>query len=192
MGAAERNKGPLLERLREVLPSEARVLELASGFGQHAAWFAHHEPGWWWQPTELDPTRLQAIDSWHRALDAPNLQAPIRLDVTVARWPVEQVDAVVCTNMVHVAPWSATLAVLDGAAKVLVPGGVLVFYGPWRLHGEHTSEGNVRFDETLRARDATWGIRDLDDLEAALAERPLTLEAVRPVPANNRVLVLRR
>ena len=190
--APERNKGPILEALRDILPHSARVLEIASGTGQHAAWFAHHAPGWDWHPSDPDPDNRAAVSAWVRALSAANLHAPVALDTRQPQWPEGPFDAVYCANMVHIAPWSATEALLRGAEQVLQPGGWLLLYGPWRVRGVHTSESNVRFDASLRERDPAWGVRDITDLEAALKDRALRLESMRAMSANNHVVVIRR
>lgn len=189
--AAERNAGPILEVLREVLPATGDVLEIASGSGQHAVAFAGALPGVTWQPTDGDPDALASIAAWREVAALPNLRAPLPLDVT-APWPVTRADAIVCINMIHIAPWAATLALLDGAARALAPGAPLVTYGPYRFAGVTTAPSNDAFDASLRARDPAWGVRDVRDLAGEAAARGLLLARIVARPANNHVLVFVR
>jgi SAM-dependent methyltransferase len=189
--ATERNRAAILAALAETLPARGLVLEIASGTGQHAAAFAGALRGIEWQPTDGDPAAIESIAAWREEAKLPNLRAPIVLDVEAA-WPVERADAVVCINMVHIAPWSAALALFAGAARVLPAGAPLVLYGPYRFAGEYTAASNLDFDRSLRARDPSWGVRDVVDLEAAARAAGFTLEAILAMPANNHVLVFRR
>jgi len=168
------------------------VLEIAAGTGQHAAYLARAFPSLAWQPTDGDPEALVSIAAWTQAAPTPGMRAPLVLDVERSPWPLEHADAVLCINMIHISPWSATLALLDGAARVLPPGGVLFTYGPYKRGGAHTAESNAAFDVSLRARDPRWGVRDVGELEAAGAQVGLALERVVEMPANNLSLVLRR
>jgi SAM-dependent methyltransferase len=188
--AAERNKGPILEVLRSVLPSAGLVLEIASGTGQHAAFFAEALPALEWQPSETDAEALPSISAWSRGL--ANVRAPLVLDVRVRPWPVDRADAIVCINMIHIAPWQAALALLQGAGELLPARGVLVLYGPYRRFGRHTAPSNEAFDASLRERDPQWGVRDIEALAAAASEQGLELEQTIAMPANNFSLVLRR
>ena len=190
-GASGRNADPILAVLRRVLPPRGRVLEIASGTGSHAAHFARALPELTWQPTDVDPEGLASIAAWVEEAALPNLRAPLRLDVTEP-WPVERADAVLCINMIHIAPWSCALALLAGAARVLEPGAPLVTYGPYRFDGAFTAPSNADFDESLRARDPAWGVRDVADLRREAAARGLSLEETVAMPANNHTLVFRR
>jgi SAM-dependent methyltransferase len=190
--AAERNKEPILGVLREGLPARGLVLEIASGTGQHAAHFARALPSLDWQPTDPDAGLLEAIAARVDAAGLPNLRKPLPLDVHAPTWPVASADAIVCINMIHIAPPSATEALLAGAERVLCGDGPLVLYGPFRRGGEHTAPSNAAFDADLRRRNAEWGVRDLETV-AALAERHgLTLERLVPMPANNFTVVFRK
>lgn len=189
--ATERNRAAILAALTKILPARGLVLEIASGTGQHAAAFAAALPDIEWQPSDGDPTSIDSIAAWREEARLPNLRAPIVLDVEQP-WPVEHADAVVCINMVHIAPWPAALALFDGAARVLAPGAPLVLYGPYCFAGRYTSPSNEAFDGSLRARDPSWGVRDLVDLEAAARARGFALEAILAMPANNHVVVFRR
>ncbi len=186
--AAERNRGPILAQLQRVLPARGVVLELASGPGQHAAFFAAGLPHLDWQPTDLDEAMLPSIRAWRDQSGCANLRLPRILDARALDWPTA--DAVVCINMIHIAPWSCCLGLLDGAARTLSDGAPLVLYGPF-LEGEGTAPSNLAFDARLRSRDPTWGVRALDEVAAEAASRGLHLDEVVEMPANNRTVVLR-
>ena len=190
--SAERNKDPILAVLAEVLPARGLVLEIASGTGQHVVHFAAALAGLLWQPSELDRASCEAIDERVRDAGLANVRPAIELDARTTPWPVEAADAIVCINMVHISPWSATLGLMAEAARVLGEGGVLFLYGPYRRDGLHTSPGNVQFDAELRARNPEWGIRDTQEVcEAASAAR-FALERLVEMPANNLSLVFRK
>ena len=190
--AAARNREPILLVLREYLPRPARVLEIASGTGEHAVWFSGALPGLIWQPTDRDPEALRSIAAWRDSTGRPNLLPPLPLDAAADTWPVAQVEAVVAVNMIHIAPWIATQGLIAGAARVLTPGGLLYLYGPFREGGVHTGAGNAAFDADLQARDPSWGIRDLDEI-AALASRYGFMAPERiAMPANNLSVIFRR
>jgi len=190
--AAERNRGPILDVLRRVLPPRGTVLEIASGTGQHVAHFASGLPALVWQPSDRDDEGFASIAAWCVHAGAANALPPIVLDVTHAPWPVATVDAIVCANMIHIAPWEACLGLLRGAGRHLADAGVLVLYGPFMIGGVHTASSNAAFDADLRARDPRWGVRDLDDVAAVARENGLTLDERVAMPANNRTVVFRR
>ena len=189
--ASERNKGPILEQLLRFLPEDARVLEIASGTGQHVAHFAAALPRSSWQPTDADPANLLTIAARCDGQSLYNVHAPVELDVHDSLWPVpDDFDAVVCINMIHIAPWSATPALLAGARRVLRADGprLLFLYGPYREGGRHTTPSNEDFDTSLRSRNPAWGVRDLETVTSLAGEhgfRRLTLERL---PANNLML----
>ena len=189
--ASERNKGPILEQLLRFLPEDASVLEIASGTGQHVAHFAAALPRSSWQPTDADPANLLTIAARCDGQSLYNVHAPVELDVHDALWRVpDDFDAVVCINMIHIAPWSATPALLAGARRVLRADGprLLFLYGPYREGGRHTTPSNEDFDTSLRTRNPAWGVRDLETVTTLAGEhgfRRLTLERL---PANNLLL----
>jgi SAM-dependent methyltransferase len=189
--AAARNRDPILSVLREVLPERGTVLEIASGSGEHAVHFAAGLPQIAWQPTDLDASARESIAAHRAAAALPNLLAPLALDVHGWPWPVARADAVVAINMIHIAPWTATEALMAGAARVLPSGGVLFLYGPYREHGVHTAPSNAAFDQSLRARDPAWGVRDLGDVTALAARHGLRFERRIAMPANNLSVVFR-
>ena len=188
--ATQRNREPILAVLRRVLPAEGLLLEVASGTGEHAAFFAAALPRLTFQPSDRDPENLRSITAWREHAALANLREPLALDATAEHWPVERADAVLCVNMIHIAPWAACTGLLDGAARILPSGAPLVLYGPFRRGGRHTSPSNEAFDASLRAQDPAWGVRDIDDVVAA-AEGHSLGELVE-MPSNNLCVVLRR
>jgi SAM-dependent methyltransferase len=193
--AAERNREPILGALRQVLPEAGRVLEIASGTGQHAAWLAPRFPSLTWQPTDPDAVALASIAAWRAEIAAPNLSAPLEVDVRAPAWWTRAelaCDAMVCINMIHIAPWSACEGLVDGACRLLGEGAPLVLYGPFRFGGVFTAPSNEAFDASLRARDPAWGVRELDDVTALCAKRGLERSLVLALPANNHAVIFRR
>ncbi len=190
--AAERNKAAILEVLKRFLPETGLVLEIASGTGQHVMHFAAALPALTWQPTDLNQEHLTSIAAWTRHGGLQNVRPPFELDVGADPWPVEQAEAVLCCNMIHIAPWVATAQLLEGAARVLVPGGILLLYGPYRRFGAHTAPSNEAFDLDLRARDPEWGLRDMEEVVALAGSSGLSLAEVVPMPANNFSVIFRR
>ncbi len=190
--ACERNRDPILEVLREVFPREGLALEIAAGTGMHAVHFAPAFPGLTWQPTDLDDEALASIEAWRRDAGSPNLQPPIRLDVTDAAWPVGRADAVFNANMIHISPFECTRGLLEGVGRILADGGPLVMYGPYVVDGVTTAPSNEAFDASLRARDPTWGLRRLEEVRAIAAEAGLDYERHVAMPANNLCVIYRR
>lgn len=190
--SALRNRDAILERLRGLVPASGTVLEIASGSGEHALHFASALPALRFQPSDPSTEAIASIAAWRGEASLPNLSPPIRLDVHEIPWPVTQADAVICINMIHIAPWSATLALLAGAARILPPGGPLYLYGPYRRQGHELEPSNAAFDESLRRRDPAWGLRDLGEVSAAAAATGFGPPAVTEMPANNLSVVFRR
>lgn len=191
--AAERNKAPILAVLAAVLPARARVVEVASGTGQHAAHFAAAQPGWTWQPSDVHPRTFDAVAARCAAL--ANVRRAIALDVLAP--PAAGVadgafDAVYCANLIHIAPWEACGALLRLAARVLTPRGALVVYGPFVEAGVPTAEGNLAFDADLRERNPRWGLRSVEDVDAEASRAGLRRVERHAMPANNLTLVFRR
>jgi uncharacterized protein DUF938 len=190
--AAERNKEGIAEVMGEVLPAAGVVLEIASGSGQHAAFFAGRLAALTWQPSDLEPEALASIEAYRTEVGLANLRSPLRLDATADQWPVGRADAMVCINMIHIAPWAACLGLLRGAGRLLPPGGPLVLYGPYTIDGDWTAPSNIAFDQRLQAENPRWGVRELRDIERAAAGAGLALDRCVPRPANNHVVVFRR
>jgi SAM-dependent methyltransferase len=190
--ATERNRDPILEVLRSVLPPSGLVLEIASGTGQHVAYFARALPALRWQPSDASSAHLESIRAWSAASGASNIAPPLLLDVERQPWPVAHADAVLSINMIHIAPWSAAEALFRGAARLLPAAGVLYLYGPFKRGGRHTAPSNERFDERLRGEDARWGVRDLDEVAVLAASVGFEPAEIFAMPANNFSLVFRR
>lgn len=190
--AAERNKQPIAEALGSVLPPSGLVLEIASGTGQHAEHFARAFPGLEWQPSEPDDESRAALAARVRRAALPNLRAPLAFDVHASAAPIGSAQAVVCINMIHIAPWSACEALLEHASVLLAPGAPLFVYGPFMRDGLHTAPSNAAFDSSLRARNAAWGVRDLTDVDGLARGYGFTLALTMAMPANNLSVVWRR
>ena len=178
--------------LREWLPERGLVLEVASGTGEHAAYFAELFPQLEWQPSDVHPDALASIAAWRAESGLPNLRAPIELDASWADWPVDRADAVLSINMVHISPWRSALGLIAGAARILPSGGPLILYGPWLKEDVLTAPTNLAFDADLRLRDEEWGLRRVEDFAAAAAEEGFALIETRAMPANNMMLLLRQ
>jgi SAM-dependent methyltransferase len=191
--AAERNKGPILEQLERVLAGHAGLfLELGAGTGQHAVHFAHRLTAFQVQPTDWDPEHITTLAARVRRARLENLLAPMRIDISESRWPIESADVLYCANVLHVAPWSAAEALMAGAGRLLPPCAPLITYGPYKRHGRHTAESNEHFDESLRARDPAFGVRDVTELAALAGRHGLELFEQVGMPANNLLLVWRK
>jgi hypothetical protein len=190
--AAERNKQPIAEVLARVLPRSGVVLEIASGTGQHAEHFARAWPSLTWQPSDADAEMFPALAARVQRAALPNLHAPLMFDVHGSAPPLQSVAAIVCANMIHIAPWSACVALLGHAERLLAPDAPLVLYGPFKRGGEHTAPSNAAFDADLRRRNPEWGVRDLDEVVALARTHSLELAEVVAMPANNFMVVLRR
>lgn len=188
--ATLRNREAIAAVLAGVLPETGRVLEIASGSGEHCAFFAERFPALRWQPSDPEPSAVTSIAAWCAGMD--NVAPPLAIDASAPDWPVERADALLCINMVHISPWEATLGLLDGAARVLAEGGPLVLYGPYRRAEVPTAPSNEAFDASLKARDPRWGLRDVAEVTAVAAARGLRFERLVEMPANNLMLVYRR
>ncbi len=204
-----RNREPILEVLAPLCAAQAgssgaderravRVLELASGSGEHAVHFASRLPSVIWQPSDLELDGLASIDAWRLAESAGNVLPPLCLDATHPwRFPwsfpsggAALFDGLVCINMVHISPWQATLGLFDNAARVLAQGAFVLLYGPYRREGRHTAESNARFDAELRVRNPAWGVRALEDVVAVAEARGFALQQIVEMPRDNLCVVL--
>jgi hypothetical protein len=190
--AAERNKEPILEVLRRWLPARGTVLEIASGTGQHVTHFAKAFPSLSWQPTEIEVEQHDSIVAWIDFEKLGNVRRPFALDVGRHPWPIDDAEAVICINMVHISPWQATLDLMTGSARVLGENGILFLYGPYRRSGGHTAPSNAAFDADLRSRNPEWGVRDLEAVTDAARHVGLTFCEAVPMPANNFSVIFRK
>jgi SAM-dependent methyltransferase len=187
-----RNREPILAVLERVLPAAGVVLEIASGTGEHAVHFAARLPEVTWQPSDPDPEMGESVAAWVAAAGLDNIRPPLIIDATAADWPVAAADAVICINMVHIAPWAAAEGLIAGAGRVLATGGILYMYGPYRVAGAHTAPSNAAFDADLRRRNPAWGVRDLNDITALAVRHGLVLAEIVDMPANNKSVIFRR
>ena len=186
----ERNKGPILEVLRQHFAGRRRVLEIGSGTGQHAVHFAGALPGLTWQTSDLEPN-LAGIRLWIAEARLPNLKPPIALDV-FGPWPDAQFDAVFTANTLHIMSWVGVRALFAALPAILEEGGVFAAYGPFKYGGAFTSASNAAFDAWLRQRSPQSGIRDFEAVDALARSSGMALLEDRPMPANNRALLWRR
>jgi SAM-dependent methyltransferase len=185
-----RNRDPILDVLKRVLPAEGFVLEIASGTGEHAVHFAQNLPRLVWQPTDADPAALASIEAWRAATRLPNVRPPLVLDVLAEPWPVPRADAILCINMIHISPWPATEALMRGAARLLPRSGVLYLYGPYRRGDRAPVPSNEAFDADLRRRNPEWGVRDLEVVAETAERHGLRVGKTVDMPANNLSIVI--
>jgi SAM-dependent methyltransferase len=190
--AVARNKAPITDVLARHLPPTGLVLEIASGSGEHALHFAAQFPALNFQPSDPDAAALASIAAWREETRLPNFLPPLMLDVMADAWPIQRADAVLCINMIHIAPWEATAALLQGAARILPPGAMLFLYGPFKQGGHHTAPSNAEFDASLRVQDMRWGVRDLEAVAEIARAAGFAAPVVEAMPANNLSLILRR
>jgi hypothetical protein len=199
--ATQRNREPILEVLLQVLPPTGTMLEISSGTGEHAVFFAPHLYPRKWIPSDPNPTAQASIAAWQEHIPAENLLPPIALNVCDSVWAVEQEErpaalqnvdlqkepivAIVNINMIHIAPWEACLGLMAGARRILPPGGILYLYGPFKQGGKHTAASNAAFDESLQQQNPAWGVRDLEAVIAAAQAERLSFLKTYLMPANN-------
>jgi hypothetical protein len=190
--ATVRNRDFILDVLRDVLPMSGAILEIASGSGEHVVHFARNLPSLVFQPSDPEPEALRSIAAWVEATDVANVRAPIVLNASQSPWPIASADGVICINMVHISPWDATEGLLVGAAAILPPGSPLYLYGPYKREGVATAPSNEAFDRSLRARNPTWGLRELEAVVAIAESVGFSAPTVTEMPANNLSVVFRR
>ncbi len=190
--AAARNRQPILDVLSPRLPAQGLVLEIASGTGEHIVHFAEGLPDLVFQPSDPSPEARASIDDWVQTLALGNVRPALALDAAGDVWPLERADAVLCCNMIHIAPWEAALGLVAGAGRILPKDGTLYLYGPYRRGGQHTAPSNEAFDLDLRRRNPTWGVRDLEAVTALTQAQGFGLPEIIDMPANNLSLVFKR
>jgi hypothetical protein len=193
--ATERNRQPILDVLQTVLPATGTVLEISSGTGEHATFFAPRLPTLRWQPSDPNPEARASITAWQQEPIA-NLSPPIALDASAPHWEVEdqglEIGAIVNINMIHIAPWVACQGLMAGAGRILPPAGILYLYGPYKRNGEHTAPSNAAFDDSLRSRNPEWGVRNLETVIAEAQGQGLELSQIVEMPANNLSVVFQK
>jgi hypothetical protein len=202
--ATERNREPILAVLQQVLPASGLILEIASGTGEHASFFAPQLAPRYWLPSDANADALASIRAWQQRTSSKFLLSPIALEVSQSDWPQSvreseiflgvdaPLAAIANINMIHISPWAATLGLMAGAGALLPPGGILYLYGPYRQKGQHTAPSNEAFDEMLKARDPNWGVRHLEDVIAAANRHGLRCQEAIAMPANNLSVIFKR
>ncbi|PWB83734.1 MAG: SAM-dependent methyltransferase [Methylocystaceae bacterium] len=190
--AAARNREPILDVLRAVLPPDGLALEIASGTGEHIVHFATYLPTLTFRPSDPDARARTSVAAWSASVGVTNVLAPLDIDAAQRPWPIARADAVICINMVHISPWVATEGLFDGAAGILSPGAPLFLYGPYKRNGAHTARSNAEFDASLGAQNASWGVRDLEIVADCAAARGFSGPDIVEMPANNLSLIFRR
>ncbi|MEI7874532.1 MAG: DUF938 domain-containing protein [Alphaproteobacteria bacterium] len=190
--ATARNRQPILDVLQSRLPAEGVVLEVASGSGEHIVYFAAALPGLVFQPSDPSAEARASIDDWVQTEGLGNVRGALALDAAGDAWPIERADAVLCCNMIHIAPWEAAVGLISGAARLLAEGGMLYLYGPYRRDSRHTAPSNEAFDRDLRQRNPAWGVRDLETVAALAAAQGFTSPEIIDMPANNLSLLFKR
>lgn len=194
--ATQRNRQPIWEILSQVLVGKSNILEIASGTGEHAVYFANQLKSCRWIPSDPNPLSRDSITAWKKAESVANLDLPLSIDVTEVNWQQQvaqqDINAIVNINMIHIAPWQACLRLMKGAGQILPPDGVLYLYGPYKRNGEHTAPSNANFDRSLRSRNPEWGIRDLETVIEVAAAQNLRLQQVVEMPANNLSVIFSR
>ncbi len=201
--ATARNRDAILGVLQDYLTHKdgGHILEIASGTGEHAAYFAPHFPQYTWQPSDINTTALQSINAWRTDINCSTLSPAMTLDVSQPHWYHSLLDrkkqtpfslkAIVCINMVHISPWAATEGLLNGAGQLLSPGGLLYLYGPYYQQGVETAPSNIAFDHQLQQQNPMWGLRHLTDVIETAKRAGLTHLDTRKMPANNLSVIFR-
>lgn len=194
--ATQRNREPILKILSEVLPTKSNVLEIASGTGEHAIFFASELKSCRWIPSDVNSLATESIVAWKNACPVDNLELPLLIDVTQKNWQQQvknhAINAIVNINMIHIAPWQACLGLIKGVGQILPDDGILYLYGPYKRHGKHTAPSNASFDRSLRDRNPLWGVRDLEEVVETAAAHNLKLQQVISMPANNLSVIFSR
>ena len=191
--AATRNREAICQALKNEWPVQGKVLEIASGSGEHAVFLARHAPHLHFQPSDPDPEARASIEAWQVHEGLESVAPPLSIDVREPDWAdsISQFEALLCINMIHIAPWSASEGLFKGSKAVLAPKGLLYLYGPFQRGGLHTAKSNAAFDESLRERNPEWGVRDLEAVEDLATRSGLALQKVIEMPANNLSLIFR-
>lgn len=194
--ATQRNREPILEVLQRVLPPTGNILEIASGTGEHAVFFAPRLVPRYWIPSDRESLLLDSIAAWKDHNPVENLAKPLYINASESSWIVEEkginIDAIVNINMIHISPWSACLGLMAGAGRILTAGGILYLYGPFKRNRKHTASSNASFDLSLRDRNSEWGVRNLEDVIDVAQTQGLDLQEIVPMPANNFSVIFKR
>ena len=191
--ATERNRQPILEVLQKFIPKKGNILEIASGTGEHACFFAPYFPNQQWIPSDPDRLLRLSIEAWRQDCTSNNLQMPLEINVSLPNLE-EKIDpsaiaVIIAINLIHISPWSACQGLMKGAGKILPSGGILYLYGPYKQNGKHTAPSNEAFDQSLQFRNPDWGVRNLEDVVELAEKYQLILHKIIPMPANNLSLI---
>ena len=195
--ATARNREPILSVLQKSLPSSGNILEIASGSGEHAVYFAAHFPQHKWYPSDKEAECLQSIAAWQRESALDNLQSPQKIDVSEVNWynslsSVDNITTIICINMIHISPWQTCIGLITGAKEILPRDGIVYLYGPYQINNQHTAPSNEEFDRYLRMQNPLWGVRNLEDVLTLAQENGFVLEQQIAMPANNFSLIFRK
>ncbi len=198
--ATQRNREPILQVLLEILPEAGTILEIASGTGEHAAYFAPSLKPRKWIPSDPDSSLRESIVAWIKHSPSENLYQPLDIDASQPVWKVEKeilseisdISAIVNINMIHISPWAVCLGLMAGAGRILPAGGILYVYGPYKRDGKHIAPSNAAFDEYLQEQNPEWGVRNLEDVVEVAKTHNLILQKTYPMPANNLSVVFKR
>lgn len=194
--ATERNRQPILEVLKKIIPPSGDILEIASGTGEHGFFFAPHFSPQQWIPSDKEEECLDSIMAWREECLTNNLTFPLTIDVMLLDWHLSLLDknisAIVCINMIHIAPWEACEGLIKGAGKLLPPDGILYLYGAYKVNNQHTSPSNQEFDQYLRSHNPFWGVRNLEDVIELGKVNHLSFLRKIPMPSNNLSLVFQK
>jgi len=196
--AVARNRDPILKVLKECMPPEGTILEIASGSGEHAQYFTEALAPCCWLPSDPDQSSLDSIRAWWWDKQLNNILPAVKIDSRDALWEVEKnpptpaIEAMVCINMIHISPWDATIGLMKGANRILPPGGILYLYGPYKVDGSHTAPSNEAFDQNLKSRNPDWGIKNLEDVQECATQNGLTFLKTVEMPANNLSVIFRK
>lgn len=190
--ATLRNRSAIVSVLNRILPKTGRVVEIASGSGEHVVHFAEAFPELDWQPSDFDAGARASIDAWVGEAALPNIADALTLDASSPNWPIEDAAAILCINMIHISPRSATEGLLAGSGRLLAPGAPLFLYGPFRIAGQPTAPSNEAIDRSLKARDPEWGVPNLEEVESAAKIQGFLLSETIEMPANNISVIFRK
>lgn len=194
--ATQRNRDAILDVLVDVLPPKGNILEIASGTGEHAVYFAPKLKNHQWIPSDPDGVLQESITAWQQFCPSPNCHPPKNINVLNSAWTEElqdlEITAIVNINMIHISPWEACLGLIQGAGNLLPSGGILYLYGPYKQGGRHTAPSNQSFDESLRLQNEAWGVRNLDDVIKVAQEQGLNFVKIVSMPANNLSVIFQK
>jgi hypothetical protein len=194
--ATQRNRQPILDILKQILPSTGNILEIASGTGEHAVFFAPYFYPRKWIPSDVNNESIESIKSWQKYCVTNNMQSPLWLDVTAENWvfpeDLKPITSVININIIHISPWQSCIGLMRGSQKILSSGSILYLYGPFKINNQHTAPSNEQFDQYLKIQNPQWGVRNLDDVILLANQYKLKFKEIIPMPANNFSVIFER